>query len=59
MRALIGLLLLGAVVYALYQTITSNAPTSHKVLWSALVILAPVVGLIIWAIMGPGSPVKG
>ena len=59
MRALIGIVLLAAVVYAVYQIVMSPAPTAHKVLWSALVILAPVVGLIIWAIMGPGSPVKG
>ena len=58
MRALIGIVLLAAVIYAVYQILMSSASTAHKVLWSALVILAPLVGLIVWAIMGPGSPVK-
>ena len=58
MRGLVAIILLAAVVYAVYRIVLSPAPTAHKVLWSALVILAPVVGLIIWAIMGPGSPVK-
>lgn len=58
MRFLIGLALLVATIYAVYNIVTSSAPTAHKVLWSALVILAPLVGIILWALMGPGSPLK-
>ncbi|WP_369798881.1 PLDc N-terminal domain-containing protein [Alcanivorax sp. HI0033] len=38
--------------------IQSSAETLHKVLWVLLVLILPLVGLIIWALMGPGSPLK-
>ena len=55
---LLGLLQLALAIYAIVMIIQSSAETVHKVLWVLLVLILPLVGLIIWALMGPGSPLK-
>jgi len=50
---LLGLLLLIAMVWAIYSIFQSAASTGAKVLWTVLIIVVPVVGLIIWLIFGP------
>jgi len=45
-------------VYAAIQILNSSADTMKKVLWIVLVALLPVVGLIIWFFIGPGTPKK-
>ncbi|MBU84214.1 MULTISPECIES: PLDc N-terminal domain-containing protein [unclassified Alcanivorax] len=55
---LLGLLQLALAIYAIVMIIQSSAETLHKVLWVLLVLILPLVGLIIWALMGPGSPLK-
>ncbi len=52
-NGLLGLLLLVAVVYALIQIVQSAATTGSKVLWSVLVLLFPVLGVLIWFLLGP------
>lgn len=52
---IIGLLIFIADIYALYHVITSGAETMSKVLWSLLILILPLIGLIIWAIAGPRS----
>jgi hypothetical protein len=44
---------LALVVYALVQIFGSNADTGSKILWTLLVGLFPLFGLIIWFIAGP------
>ena len=58
MRNILGLIILALVIYAIVMIVQSSAPTLHKVLWSLLVLILPVIGLIIWGLMGPGSPLK-
>jgi len=58
MARILSLLVLVLVVYAIFRIVQSSAKTSEKILWSVLVLLLPVVGLIIWALLGPGSPLK-
>lgn len=58
METLFGILHLILFVYALIQIIGSGAKTGEKVLWIVIVFLLPLIGLIIWLFMGPGSPVK-
>ncbi|KAF0809959.1 hypothetical protein A167_01260 [Alcanivorax sp. S71-1-4] len=58
MRNILGLVILALVIYAIVMIVQSGAPTAHKVLWSLLVLILPVIGLIIWGLMGPGSPLK-
>ena len=55
---LLGLLQLALAIYAIVMIIQSSAETLHKVLWVLLGLVLPLVGLIIWGLMGPGSPLK-
>ena len=55
---LLGLLQLAVAIYAIVMIIQSSAETGTKVLWVLLVLIVPLIGLIIWALMGPGSPLK-
>ncbi|KGD66029.1 hypothetical protein Y5S_00501 [Alcanivorax nanhaiticus] len=55
---LLALLQLALVIYAIVMIIQSSAETGAKVLWTLLVLIVPLIGLIIWALMGPGSPLK-
>jgi hypothetical protein len=50
---LLGLLILIADVWAIVNIIQSTASTGRKVLWIVLVIVFPIVGLIIWFLLGP------
>ena len=55
---LLGLVLLAAAIYAIVMIVQSSAETMAKVLWVVLILIVPLIGLLIWAIMGPGSPLK-
>jgi fatty acid desaturase len=55
---LLGLLQLAVAIYAIVMILQSSAETGAKVLWVLLVLIVPLIGLIIWALMGPGSPLK-
>ena len=50
---LIGLLILIADVWAIVNIFQSAASTGGKVLWTVLVLVLPVLGLIIWFVAGP------
>ena len=50
-----GLLILILDVWAIVSIAQSSAPTGNKVLWIVLVLLLPLLGLIIWALLGPRS----
>ena len=56
---LLGLLQLAVAIYAIVMIIQSSAETGAKVLWVLLVLIVPLIGLIIWGLMGPGSTLKG
>lgn len=50
---LFGLLVLIADVYAIVKTVQSSASTGTKVLWIVLILLLPILGLILWFLLGP------
>lgn len=50
---ILGLIILIADIYALVKTWQSDASTGAKLLWTLLILLLPVVGVIIWFIAGP------
>ena len=52
-NGLIGLLILAADIWAIVSVVQSAASTGKKVLWILLVLLLPVVGLILWFLLGP------
>jgi hypothetical protein len=54
-RGLFGVLVLIADVYAVLQIAQSSASTGKKTLWIVLVILLPLVGFILWYLLGPKS----
>lgn len=52
---LLGLIILVLDVYAIVKTLGSGASTGAKVLWVVVILVLPVLGLILWALLGPKS----
>jgi hypothetical protein len=50
-----GLLVLVADIWAIVNIIQSNVPTNQKILWVVIVALLPVVGVVLWFLLGPKS----
>lgn len=50
---LCGLIWLGLCIWALVHVIGSTATAGVKVLWVLLLLFLPVVGFILWLILGP------
>lgn len=50
---LLGLIVLLADLYAIYQVLTSRASGLAKIIWTIVIIALPVLGLLIWLIAGP------
>ena len=48
-----GLLILILDIWAIISIVRSDSTGGKKVLWVLLIVLLPVLGLIIWGIMGP------
>ena len=53
-----GIIHLALVIYAAIQIVNSSADTGKKALWVVIVAVFPLVGLIVWFFMGPGTPKK-
>jgi hypothetical protein len=50
-----GLLILIADIYAIVMILQSSAKSIEKLVWSLVVFLLPLIGLIIWYFAGPGE----
>lgn len=48
-----SLLILLLDIWAIVSVVRSDATTGKKVLWVLLIVILPVLGLILWGIMGP------
>ena len=57
-QGVFGFLILIANVWAIISIVQSAAGTGSKVLWSVLVLVLPLLGLIIWFFAGPRSATK-
>ncbi|MGG2396144.1 PLDc N-terminal domain-containing protein [Pseudomonas sp. SH1-B] len=57
-NGLIGLVILALDIWAIINVVKSSAETGIKILWILLIVLLPVIGLIIWALMGPRGNVR-
>ena len=57
-NGLLGLVILALDIWAIIHVVKSNAETGIKILWILLIVLLPVIGLIIWALMGPRGNVR-
>ncbi|WP_409526132.1 PLDc N-terminal domain-containing protein [Nitrincola sp. MINF-07-Sa-05] len=50
---LLGLIVLAFNIYAIIKIVQSSAGTGIKVLWVLIILLLPVLGLILWFLLGP------
>ena len=53
-----GIIHLALVIYAALQIFNSSADTMKKIIWIVIVAVFPLVGLIVWFFLGPGTPKK-
>jgi phospholipase D-like protein len=49
----LGLIVLILDIWAIVRVVGSGAGTGEKILWTLLIILLPVIGLIVWYVAGP------
>jgi succinate dehydrogenase/fumarate reductase cytochrome b subunit len=52
-NGLIGLLILAGDIWAIINIFQSSASNEKKLLWTLVVILLPLLGLILWFFLGP------
>ena len=50
-----GILVLIADIYAIISIVGSKAEPLKKALWIVLILLLPVLGFVIWFLLGPKS----
>lgn len=48
-----GLIILVLDIWAIIKVLQSRASAGVKTLWVLLILLLPVLGLIIWGLLGP------
>lgn len=58
MNGLVGLIILVLSIWAIINIVKSNIEVGKKVLWVLLILFLPVIGLIIWALLGPRGNVR-
>jgi hypothetical protein len=58
MNGLVGLVILVLSIWAIINIVKSNTEVGKKVLWVLLILFLPVIGLIIWALLGPRGNVR-
>lgn len=51
--SLLGLIILVLDIWAIIKTIESDGTTGVKVLWVLLILVLPVLGFILWLLLGP------
>jgi hypothetical protein len=56
---LIGLIILIADIWAIVNVLGSPASTGSKVLWVVIILVLPVIGLVLWLLMGPRKSAAG
>ena len=49
---IIGLIILIADIWAIVKTVQSKVSTGKKVLWILVIIVLPIIGLLMWLLMG-------
>jgi len=50
---IIGLIILIFDIIAIFKVFGSSASTGSKILWTLLILVLPLVGLIVWWFFGP------
>ena len=52
-NGLLGLLILAGDIWAIINIFQSSASNEKKLLWTLVVLLLPLLGLILWFFLGP------
>lgn len=52
---ILGLIILIADIWAIINVMGSGASTGSKIIWTILILVLPILGLIIWFFAGPRS----
>lgn len=52
---LFGILVLAGDIWAILNIVQSSASNGKKLVWILVVLLLPLVGLILWYLLGPRS----
>ncbi|WP_373491071.1 PLDc N-terminal domain-containing protein [Parasphingorhabdus sp.] len=50
---IIGLLILALDIWALINVWGSGSSMGSKIIWTLIILILPVIGLILWFFMGP------
>ena len=50
---LLGLIVLALDIWAIVKIFGSGAETGGKVIWTLVIILLPLAGLLLWSLLGP------
>lgn len=50
---IVGLLILAGDIWALINIFQSSASNEKKLIWILVVVLLPLLGLILWFLLGP------
>jgi hypothetical protein len=53
-KAIIGLLILIADIWAIIKVFQSDSSMIAKILWTLVILIFPFIGLVIWYFAGPG-----
>ena len=51
-NGIIGLIILALDIWAIVQILQRGGPTAKKILWILVILLLPVLGLILWLLLG-------
>lgn len=52
-QGILGFIILILDIWAIVSIVTSDRETGAKVLWTVLVLILPIIGFVIWLIVGP------
>lgn len=55
LSGIVGLIILVLDIYAIVQVLSSSATPIKKILWSLFILFAPLLGLLVWYLVGPRS----
>jgi len=51
-NGVVGLIVLALDIWAIVQILQRRGPTDKKVLWILVILLLPVLGLVLWLLIG-------
>jgi hypothetical protein len=53
---LVGLIIVALDIWAIVKTLGSSASDAAKIIWTLVILVLPLIGLIAWALAGPRGP---